>query len=132
MDVVNPATGKVVDNVAETDVQQLPALLKAAKVAQRSWAALAPSARKAVLARFRQLVSEQKEELAQTLTREVGKPLGQARNELNGLLPRIDFFLEHFEAELQPRTVLGTGTEALEERIVFEPLGVVANVSAWN
>ena len=40
--------------------------------------------------------------------------------------------MEHFEAELQPRVVLGTSSEALEERIVFEPLGVVANVSAWN
>ena len=132
MDVVNPATGKVVQSVPETDVKQLPALLKSAKVAQRPWAAHAPSARKAVLMRFRQLVNEQKEELAQTLTREVGKPLAQSRNELNGLLPRIDFFLEHFEAEMQPRTVLGTGSEALEERIVFEPLGVIANVSAWN
>jgi len=132
MDVVNPATGKVVQSVPETDVQQLPALLKAAKLAQRPWAELAPSARKAVLSRFRELVNEQQEELAQTLTREVGKPLAQSRNELNGLLPRLDFFLEHFEAQLQPRTVLGTAGESLEERIVFEPLGVVANVSAWN
>ena len=132
MDVVNPATGSVVESVPETAPGQLPALLKAAKLAQRSWAAQTPAARKAILARFRQLVSEQKEELARTLTREVGKPLAQSRNELNGLLPRIDFFLEHFEAELQPRTVLGTSSEVLEERIVFEPLGVVANVSAWN
>ena len=132
MDVVNPATGIVVQSVPETDVTQLPALVRAAKLAQRSWAELAPSARKSIILRFRQLVSEQKEELAQTLTREVGKPLAQSRNELNGLLPRIDFFLEHFEAELHPRTVLGTSSEALEERIVFEPLGVIANVSAWN
>ena len=132
MNVVNPATGAVVESVPETDVSQLPALLRAARLAQRSWAAQAPSARKAIVTRFRQLLSERKEELARTLTLEVGKPLAQARNELNGLLPRVDFFLEHFEAELAPRTVLGTASEALEERIVFEPLGVVANVSAWN
>jgi acyl-CoA reductase-like NAD-dependent aldehyde dehydrogenase len=132
MDVVNPVTGAIVERVPETSVAELPSLLAAAKRAQPSWAAQAPSERKAVLLRFRQLVSEQKEELARTLTLEVGKPLAQARNELNGLLPRLDFFLEHFEAELRPRTVLGTSSEALEERIVFEPLGVVANVSAWN
>jgi acyl-CoA reductase-like NAD-dependent aldehyde dehydrogenase len=85
-----------------------------------------------VLVRFRQAIEQQREELAQTLTREVGKPIAQSRNELNGLLPRIDFFLEHFEAELTPRVVLGTASEALEERIAFEPLGVVANISAWN
>jgi acyl-CoA reductase-like NAD-dependent aldehyde dehydrogenase len=132
MDVVNPVTHEIVERVPETAASELPALLAAAKLAQRSWAAKAPSERKAVLARFRQLLSDQKEELARTLTLEVGKPLAQARNELNGLLPRLDFFLEHFEAELAPRTVLGTSTEALEERIAFEPLGVIANVSAWN
>jgi acyl-CoA reductase-like NAD-dependent aldehyde dehydrogenase len=132
MDVVNPVTHEIVERVPDTAASELPALLALAKRAQRSWAARTPGERKAILARFRQLVSEQKEELARTLTLEVGKPLSQARNELNGLLPRLDFFLEHFEAELAPRTVLGTATEALEERIVFEPLGVVANVSAWN
>jgi acyl-CoA reductase-like NAD-dependent aldehyde dehydrogenase len=132
MNVVNPATGQTVQSVPETDVSELPARLALARSAQRSWAATAPGQRKAVLSRFRQLVDERKEELARTLTLEVGKPIAQARNELNGLLPRLDFFLEHFEKELQPRVVLGTSSEALEERIAFEPLGVVANVSAWN
>jgi acyl-CoA reductase-like NAD-dependent aldehyde dehydrogenase len=132
MDVVNPATSEIVERVAETAVTELPQLLANARKAQRSWAAKAPSERKAVLARFRQLVESNLAELARTLTLEVGKPLSQAKNELNGLLPRIDFFLEHFEAELQPRGVLGKSSDALEERIAFEPLGVVANVSAWN
>lgn len=132
MNVVNPASGEKIDSVTETDVTTLKAKLSAARTAQRAWAAKPASERKAVLSKFRQLVSERKEELARTLTLEVGKPISQARNELNGLLPRIDFFLEHFEAELQPRGVLGAAGDALEERIVFEPLGVVANVSAWN
>jgi acyl-CoA reductase-like NAD-dependent aldehyde dehydrogenase len=132
MNVVNPATHQLIDSVPDTDVAALPALLARARAAQRGWAAKTPSERKAVLTRFRQVLSEQKEELARTLTLEVGKPLSQSRNELNGLLPRIDFFLQHFEAELQPRTVLGASVDALEERIGFEPLGVIANVSAWN
>ncbi len=132
MNVVNPATHEIVERLPETSVSELPALLTAAKLAQRSWAAKAPAERKAVLARFRQLLSDNKDELARTLTLEVGKPLAQAKNELNGSLPRIDFFLEQFEAELAPRTVLGNASDALEERIAFEPLGVVANVSAWN
>jgi acyl-CoA reductase-like NAD-dependent aldehyde dehydrogenase len=132
MKVVNPATARVVETLAETDASRLPELLGAARRAQRAWAGQKPSARKAVLARFRALVDERKEELAQTLTLEVGKPIAQSRNELNGLLPRIDFFLEHFEAELEPRGVLGKAGDSLEERIAFEPLGVIANVSAWN
>jgi acyl-CoA reductase-like NAD-dependent aldehyde dehydrogenase len=132
MNVVNPATGQIVESVPETEPSQLPTLLAAAKLAQKSWAKRSPAERKAPIAKFRQLVSDRKEQLAQTLTLEVGKPIAQSRNELNGLLPRLDFFLEHFEAELQPRPVLGAAGESLEERIAFEPLGVVANVSAWN
>jgi acyl-CoA reductase-like NAD-dependent aldehyde dehydrogenase len=132
MNVVNPATGAVVRTVAESELETLPGRLAAARAAQRAWAKQPVDERKAVLARFRELLSERKEELAQTLTLEVGKPIAQARNELNGLLPRLDFFLEHFEAELRPRAALGAAGDALEERIAFEPLGVIANVSAWN
>jgi acyl-CoA reductase-like NAD-dependent aldehyde dehydrogenase len=132
MNVVSPATGEVVQSLNEHNVSELPKLLVNAKAAQRGWAATAPAQRKAVLARFRELVAERREELARTLTLEVGKPIAQSRNELNGLLPRLDFFLEHFEAEVAPRVVFGAAGEGLEERIAFEPLGVVANVSAWN
>lgn len=132
MNVVNPATGAVVQTLEETDVASLPARLAAARAAQRAWAAKPAAERKAVLLAFRQLVSDRRAELAETLTLEVGKPLKQSQNELGGLLPRIDFFLEHFEAELLPRTVLGAAGRELEERIAFEPLGVIANVSAWN
>jgi acyl-CoA reductase-like NAD-dependent aldehyde dehydrogenase len=132
MNVVNPATTQVIQSVPDTDPTTLPERVARARAAQRAWAARAPSERQAVLAQFRQLVEQQLEQLAQTLTQEVGKPIAQARNELNGLLPRLDFFLQHFEAELEPRVVLGTASEALEERIAFEPLGVVANISAWN
>jgi acyl-CoA reductase-like NAD-dependent aldehyde dehydrogenase len=132
MNVVNPATGETLHSVAETSLAELSGLLARARSAQRAWAASAASERKAALSRFRQLISDRKEQLARTLTAEVGKPIAQSRNELSGLLPRLDFFLEHFEAELAPRVVLGAAGEALEERIAFEPLGVVANVSAWN
>ncbi len=132
MNVHNPARGEVIESLPETPPDELPARLARARAAQPAWASLAASERRRTLSKFRDLVSERREELAQTLTREVGKPISQSRSELSGLLPRLDFFLEHFEAELAPRVVLGTASEALEERIVFEPLGVVANVSAWN
>src|SRR5262249_44685073 len=70
------------------------------------------------------------EGLAQTLTAEVGKPIAQSRRELAGLLPRLDFFVTHTAEVLAEHIVLATAD--LEERIRQEPLGVVANVSAWN
>ena len=70
------------------------------------------------------------EPLAATLTSEVGKPIRQARNEINGLLGRIDFFLAETESSVAPETVHDEG--GTTERITHDPLGVVANISAWN
>ena len=72
------------------------------------------------------------ETLAATLTSEVGKPIRQSRNELNGLLGRLDFFLKEAPRTLRNETVLADVEGKLEERISHEPLGVIANVSAWN
>src|SRR4029078_10423322 len=83
-------------------------------------------------AKFRGLVAAQTEALARILTTEVGKPIAQSRNELRGLLPRLDFFLTETAATLRPRRVYGGGDGKLEERISHEPLGVIANISAWN
>src|SRR3989442_14515477 len=60
----------------------------------------------------------------------MGKPITQSRNELEATPGRIDFFLETTPSVLREETVLQR--EGLEESITREPLGVVANVSAWN
>jgi acyl-CoA reductase-like NAD-dependent aldehyde dehydrogenase len=64
------------------------------------------------------------------LTQEVGKPIAQSRNELNGLLGRLDFFIAHAADALADETVHDEG--GMRERISHVPLGLVANISAWN
>ncbi len=130
--IINPATGQQFESVPEHEANALPALVARAQLAQRAWAETSLDQRLLVLRRFGQLVQERHEDLARTLSLELGKPIAQARNELTGLLPRLDFFLTHSKTELAARVVLGAPGEALEERITFEPLGVVANISAWN
>src|SRR5204862_8092213 len=82
--------------------------------------------------RFRALVVADAEHLAKVLSTEVGKPISQARNELKGVLPRIDFFLAETAHVLRTERVSGPGAFPMEERISHEPLGVIANISAWN
>jgi acyl-CoA reductase-like NAD-dependent aldehyde dehydrogenase len=85
-----------------------------------------------VMRKFRDRITDMHETLAQTLTREVGKPIKQSRNELNGLLGRIDFFLVEAARVLREAKVFADAKQKLEERISHEPLGVIANISAWN
>jgi acyl-CoA reductase-like NAD-dependent aldehyde dehydrogenase len=84
------------------------------------------------IAKFRAAIVAREDELARTLTLEVGKPIRQSRNELKGLLGRIDFFLQEAAGTLRDEKVLDDKNGKLEERISHEPLGVIANISAWN
>ena len=130
--ITNPADGKPVASLPADDARSVKAKYAAARKAQPRWAATPISKRIAAIASFRAAVVEQAEDLAAILTTEVGKPIAQSRGELKGLLGRLDFFLEETARTLRPRTVFGKKGGAMEEVIAHEPLGVVANVSAWN
>jgi acyl-CoA reductase-like NAD-dependent aldehyde dehydrogenase len=128
--VANPATGQEIARLAADDAGSVAAKTQQARVAQRAWAARPLAERIECIARFRTGVVRDAQPLAATLTRETGKPIAQSRNELNGLLPRIDFFLAEVERALATETVFEDAS--LAERIEHVPLGVVGNISAWN
>ncbi|MEK7691372.1 MAG: aldehyde dehydrogenase family protein, partial [Bdellovibrionota bacterium] len=96
------------------------------------WADRSYEARADCLRKFKELVASRQEKLAAVLTAEMGKPLSQARNELKGLAARIDYFLTATPTVLAPESVFSDLGQKMEERIHQEPLGVIANISAWN
>ncbi len=130
MRIIDPATDHTLEEIAEDTPSTVRAKADASRVAQRAWAKRPLADRAAIIRRFRDLVVERTDALALTLTSEVGKPIAQSRNEITGLIARIDFFLEKSAAELSPEIV--QQIEGMEERISHEPLGVIANISAWN
>jgi acyl-CoA reductase-like NAD-dependent aldehyde dehydrogenase len=132
MKITNPASGAVLAEVAADNRKTVRAKYELARAAQPKWAAVPIKKRLAIIARFRELLIERQDLLARTLTAEVGKPIRQSRNELNGLTTRIDFFLTETERALRDERVFADTGARLEERIAHVPLGVIANISAWN
>jgi acyl-CoA reductase-like NAD-dependent aldehyde dehydrogenase len=130
LNIHNPATGELIIALPADDAGSVSAKARTARTAQPAWAALPLQERIACVERFRAGVVRDLEPLAATMTRETGKPITMSRNELNGLLPRIDFFLAEAAAAIAPETVFDEG--GMREKIQHEPLGVVANISAWN
>jgi len=128
--ILNPADGSPVAEIAEDSAAAIAEKYTRARAAQPAWAATSLGARLAAIRRFKDEVARRKSHLARTLTREMGKPIRQSHNELDALAGRLDFFLEHAARALAPETVLEE--PKLRERITHEPLGVVANISAWN
>ena len=130
LSIHNPATGDHVASLPADDAASVASKAARARAAQPRWAATPLAERQACIERFRAGVVRDLESLATTMTRETGKPIRMSRNELNGLLPRIDFFLAQTKSATRTETVHDEG--GMREQIEHVPLGVVANISAWN
>jgi acyl-CoA reductase-like NAD-dependent aldehyde dehydrogenase len=83
-----------------------------------------------ILKKFSALLEENIEQLASILTSEVGKPLQQSRNEIKGAMARIKWLTDNAEKYLSDETM--SNGNGMEEKISYEPLGVICNISAWN
>jgi acyl-CoA reductase-like NAD-dependent aldehyde dehydrogenase len=132
MKIFNPATGAELADLTADNAKAVAAKYARARAAQPAWARRPLRHRLGVMTKFRGMLVTRQDELARTLTQEVGKPIRQSRNELNGLVGRIDFFLAETTRTLRDRQVFADKAGKMEERIAHDPLGVIANVSAWN
>ena len=132
MKITNPANGAVLADVAVDNTAAVRRKHEVARAGQARWAKVPIRQRLDAIAKFRERIVSMHETLARTLTHEVGKPIRQSRNELNGLTGRIDFFLAESARALRDERVYADAKQKLEERITHEPLGVIANISAWN
>ena len=128
--ITNPATGVVLDEVRCTTPDELEAALAAARRAQREWGVTSVLDRVAVLERFAALVEAQVGPLADVLTSEVGKPIAQARHEVSATVGRVRYLCSVAPDALADDEV--GDADGTIEVVVREPLGVIANISAWN
>ena len=130
MHIINPANEELITEVAEDNQQTVLDKYQLLKNGQPAWANMPVDRRIEIISKFFFLLDEHKDELAKTLTTEMGKPLQQSHNELKGAQSRAKFFIDHSAKYLSEEWV---ETEAAtKEKIVYEPLGIVANISAWN
>ena len=130
MNIINPATEEILTTIQEDTPASAEEKYHQVRQGQIDWYATPLSERLEAVGQFAELLNSRADELAQTLTREMGKPLDQAHNELRGARGRIQYFLENSEKWLADETV--QQSDELTEKVVFEPLGVIANISAWN
>ena len=128
--IKNPATNQVIATLKTETKATLAQKFQTLKQGQKVWAAASIVERSRILMKFHDLLETHKEALAAILTEEVGKPLQQSRNEINGAKTRIKWLCENALTYLQ--TDWMTEQPDMGEKIVYEPLGVICNISAWN
>lgn len=130
MNIINPATHELISTVPTDDQQSISRKVLDAREGQKIWAAVPLTERIGILQKFASLLQTNLQECAEILTSEVGKPLQQAKNEVNGACARIDWLTSNAVGYLSEEWMVATGPT--REKIVYEPLGIVCNISAWN
>jgi acyl-CoA reductase-like NAD-dependent aldehyde dehydrogenase len=127
LDVINPATGRLLAQCARADKAQLDAAVAAAKLAFPAWSATPIETRREALVKIADALQARGAEFARLLTQEQGKPLGAAMHEVGGAVAMI----RAFAAMDLPVKILRDNDS---ERIVQQraPLGVVAAITPWN
>jgi len=130
MTIVNPATEEIIGELAEDTRETLERKLQKLRTAQPEWYAIGLKKRIEIVLRFAKLLEQDLEHLAEILTSEVGKPLQQSRNEINGAAARANWLAENALPYLSDEVM--SSEPGLTEKISYEPLGVIGNISAWN
>ena len=130
MQIINPATEQILQEIEADTSETIAVKFKALQQAQPAWSNVTLTERIETIDRFSKLLASNIEHLAGVLTSEVGKPLQQSRNEIKGAITRINWMKANAEKYLADEIM--HQQEGLEERITYEPLGVVCNISAWN
>lgn len=128
--IINPATEELIREINEDAKQTLEEKFQLLSNAQSEWERTSLRTRIEILEKFSSLLEKNINQLASTLTSEVGKPLQQSRNEINGARTRIKWLCSNAEKYLADELI--TDEKGLQEKISYEPLGVIANISAWN
>lgn len=134
LEVFNPYNRALLDTVPAATQADVDLAVDSAVQAQRAWAAESIYVRSEIIKKFAALIDEHLEDLAQTLTAEVGKPINAARGELECARDTFRSFAEkfrHINHEIIPAG-RESGTEKTVLVTVREPLGVIACVIPFN
>ncbi|MCH2069503.1 NAD-dependent succinate-semialdehyde dehydrogenase [Shimia sp.] len=128
--VTNPADGTHLGGVAAMSAEESSTAVDAAQAAFPSWAALLPQERAAILRRWFELQLEHKEDLARIMVLEQGKPISEARGEIDYGAAFVEFYAE----ESKRPNIEGVTSHLPDAEVELwrEPVGVAALITPWN
>jgi succinate-semialdehyde dehydrogenase / glutarate-semialdehyde dehydrogenase len=129
MQSLNPATEEIGFEVAPYDNAQVEQRLGAAHERHKSWRKTSVPARQAVLTRLAATLRQHKERYARLITLEMGKPIQEARAEIEKCAITCEYYATHATRLLADEIV---ASDAHDSRVVLESLGILLAVMPWN
>ncbi|MGB7321435.1 MAG: NAD-dependent succinate-semialdehyde dehydrogenase, partial [Albidovulum sp.] len=128
--VTDPATGDFIGDAASLSAEESSAAVDAAHSAFADWSGRLPQDRSIILRRWFNLMLEHKEDLARIMVLEQGKPLSEARGEIDYAASFVEFYAE--EAKRPNIEGVTSHLPGAEVEVWLEPVGVAALITPWN
>jgi aminobutyraldehyde dehydrogenase len=130
MEVLNPATGETIAEVPAGTAADVDRAVEAAARAWPEWLDSTPAERAELLLKLADILDANADELAEIESRNVGKPLGYARDEMPVCSDNLRFFSGAARV-LEGRSA-GEYMKGYTSMIRREPLGIVGGIAPWN
>src|SRR5437870_5745596 len=130
MEVLNPATGETIAEVPRASAEDVDRAVQAAKKALPEWLETTPGERATMLLKLADAIDAHTDELAELESRNVGKPLSYAKDELPVCSDNIRFFAG--AARMLEGKSAGEYMRGYTSFLRREPIGIVAGIAPWN
>jgi succinate-semialdehyde dehydrogenase / glutarate-semialdehyde dehydrogenase len=129
IDTINPATEEVIKSYQEMDHNEVEDIIINSDKEFHSWKNTAFNERSEKMKKAAEILRAGKDELAELITREMGKPVLQSKGEIEKCAWVCDYFADNGEEFLKDEKIK---TEASNSFIKYNPLGVILAVMPWN
>lgn len=128
---LNPAKNyEVIGEVEISTFKDIANVVKKARSAASFWAETPIEKRAEFIRKLKKLILKDKEEIARLIAREVGKPIREARDDIDFDQKYLDYFINQGPKILAEKVVFED--EKSIGKITFEPYGVAAVIAPWN
>jgi len=131
---INPATGEIIDTVPSASAEDVETAISNAVKGQKEWAAIPFHKRMEILEKFVFLIQENEEKIAKTMAAEGGKPIAQAIGEMGRVKDAFRLYMAEARTMYGKTIPLNSEPRGIGDVCftVYEPLGVIAAICAFN
>jgi succinate-semialdehyde dehydrogenase/glutarate-semialdehyde dehydrogenase len=126
---INPATGELIKNYTENTAKEVNESIERADAAFREWKNISFTERAGIIANVAEILEKEKDEAAEIMALEMGKPLTQGITEVEKSAWVCRYYAENAEQMLQTKSIKTDNTKSY---INYNPLGVIFAVMPWN
>lgn len=128
--LINPATEEIITSLSFAGAADARLAIEAAQAAFPAWSRTTPYARAAILKKGAQLIRDNLDRFAKDMVLESGKPLAEAKGEWNVAANLFEWYAE--EGKRAYGRVIPTNRPDKRSSVIYQPLGVIGVITAWN